>query len=94
MCGQCRVRREVRADGSSHADCDSAYRGRGLSAAGWASAAVRSTYRRLKALVMKRFANHPKGELALVEHEAAPQKWEAALAAEPSAAGAAAVNPV
>ena len=53
-----------------------------------ASAAVRDAYARLKALVAKRFAVRPKGELMLAEHEAAPQTWEKPLAAELSAAGA------
>jgi len=53
-----------------------------------ASAAVKDAYARLKALVRKRFAARPKGELVLAEHEAAPQTWEAPLAAELSAAGA------
>jgi RIP homotypic interaction motif len=53
-----------------------------------ASAAVKDAYARLRALVERRFANRPKGELVLTEHEAAPQTWEAPLAAELSAAGA------
>jgi hypothetical protein len=53
-----------------------------------ASAAVKDAYARVKALVMRRFANRPKGELVLAEHESAPQVWEAPLAAELSAAGA------
>jgi hypothetical protein len=53
-----------------------------------ASAAVKDAYARVKALVMRRFANRPKGEVVLAEHEAAPQVWEAPLAAELSAAGA------
>ncbi len=53
-----------------------------------ASAAVKDAYARLKALVKKRFATRPKGELVLAEHQAAPQTWEAPLAAELSAAGA------
>jgi hypothetical protein len=54
-----------------------------------ASAAVKDAYARLKVLVTKRFANRPKGELVLTEHQAAPQIWEAPLAAELSAASAA-----
>jgi hypothetical protein len=42
----------------------------------------------LKSLVKKRFAGRAKAELLLAEHEAAPQKSEAPLAAELSAAGA------
>ena len=53
-----------------------------------ASAAVKDAYARLKALVTKRFADHPEGELALAKHEAAPQTWEKPLVAELSAAGA------
>jgi hypothetical protein len=53
-----------------------------------ASAAVKEAYARLKALVKRRFAARPKGELVLAEHEAAPQTWEAPLVAELSAAGA------
>jgi hypothetical protein len=53
-----------------------------------ASSAVKDAYARVKALVKKRFANRPKGELVLAEHQAAPQTWEAPLAAELSAAGA------
>jgi hypothetical protein len=53
-----------------------------------ASAAVKDAYARVKALVMRRFANRPKGELVLAEHESAPQVWEAPLAAELSAARA------
>lgn len=53
-----------------------------------ASSAVKEAYARVKALVMRRFANRPEGELVLAEHEAAPQVWEAPLTAELSAAGA------
>jgi microcompartment protein CcmL/EutN len=53
-----------------------------------ASAAVKDAYARLKALVSKRFADRPKGELVLAEHETAPQTWQAPLAAELSAVGA------
>ena len=53
-----------------------------------ASAAVKDTYARLKALVKVRFAGRPKAELVLAEHEAAPQTWRAPLAAELSAASA------
>jgi len=53
-----------------------------------ASSAVKEAYARLKALVGKRFAHSSKGELVLAEHEAAPQTWEAPLAAELTAAGA------
>jgi hypothetical protein len=53
-----------------------------------ASWAVKDSYARLKALVKKRFAGHPDGELVLARHEAAPQTWEAPLAAELNSAGA------
>ena len=53
-----------------------------------ASSAVKDPYAHVKALVKKRFANRPKGELVLAEHQAAPQTWRAPLAAELSAAGA------
>jgi len=53
-----------------------------------ASGAVKDAYARLKALVKKRFADSPKGELVLAEHAAAPKTWETPLAAELSAAGA------
>lgn len=52
------------------------------------AAAVRVAYARLKALVKKRFTGRPKAELVMAEHEAAPQRWEAPLAAELSAVGA------
>jgi hypothetical protein len=54
-----------------------------------ASAAVKDAYARVKALVMRRFAARPDGELVLARHEVAPQVWELPLAAELSAAGAA-----
>ena len=53
-----------------------------------ASSAVKDAYARVKALVKKRFAGRPGGELVLARHEAAPQTWEAPLAAELSAADA------
>src|SRR3984893_5116252 len=53
-----------------------------------ASAAVKDAYTRVRALVRRRFAGRPKGELVLAEHEAAPQTWQAPLAAELAAAGA------
>ena len=52
------------------------------------SAAVKDAYAGLKALVKKRFAGRPKGELVLAEHETAPQTWEGPLTAELTAAGA------
>ena len=53
-----------------------------------ASAVVKDAYAQLKVLVKVRFAGRPRGELVLAEYEAAPQTWEAPLAAELSAAGA------
>ena len=53
-----------------------------------ASAVVKDAYARLKALVTRRFAGRPGGELVLAEYEAAPQTWEKPLAAELSASGA------
>jgi len=53
-----------------------------------ASAAVKDAYARLKALVEKRFAGRPRGELVLAEHEAAPGVWQAPLAAQLAAEGA------
>ena len=50
--------------------------------------AVKNAYARLKALVKERFTGRPKAELVLVEHETAPQTWEAPLVAELAAAGA------
>jgi RIP homotypic interaction motif len=53
-----------------------------------ASAAVKDAYARVRALVTRRFAGRPQGELVLAEHEAAPQTWQVPLAAELSAADA------
>jgi hypothetical protein len=53
-----------------------------------ASAVVKDAYARLRALVTRRFAGRPKGELVLAEHETAPQTWEKPLVAELSASGA------
>ncbi len=53
-----------------------------------ASTAVKDAYTRLNALAKRRFARRSKGELVLTEHEAAPQTWEAPLAAELHSAGA------
>jgi len=53
-----------------------------------ASSAVKDAYTRVMALVKRRFASRPKAELVLAEHQAAPQTWEAPLAAELSAVGA------
>ena len=48
-----------------------------------------AAYDRLRGLARKRVAGRPDGELALERHEAAPQKWEAVLIDELTAAGAA-----
>jgi hypothetical protein len=53
-----------------------------------ASSAVRDAYASLKALVRKRFAGRPAGELALAEHESAPGTWREPLAAQLGLAGA------
>ena len=53
-----------------------------------AASAVKDAYGRVKALVKKRLAGRPDGELVLARHEAAPQTWQAPLAAELSTAGA------
>jgi len=53
-----------------------------------ASSAVKDAYTRVTALVKRRFASRPKAELVLAEHQAAPQTWDAPLAAELSAVGA------
>jgi hypothetical protein len=48
-----------------------------------------AAYARLRGLARKRVAGRPDGELALERHETAPQKWEAVLTGELTAAGAA-----
>jgi hypothetical protein len=53
-----------------------------------AAEAVKDAYARLMTLVKRRFMGRPKAELVLAEHEAAPQTWQAPLAAELSAVGA------
>jgi hypothetical protein len=53
-----------------------------------ASSAVKDAYERLSTLLTKRLANRPRGQLVLAEYLAAPQTWEAPLAAELSAADA------
>jgi hypothetical protein len=52
------------------------------------SAAVKAAYRRLRALVEKRFAGRPEAELVLAGHEDAPGTWQAPLAAELTETGA------
>lgn len=53
-----------------------------------ASAAVKDAYSRLRALVRKRLAGRPDGELVLARHETAPQAWQGPLAAELAGSGA------
>ena len=55
---------------------------------GVASSAVADAYTSLKALVKRRLANRPDGELVLARYEDEPQTWEAPLAAELTAAKA------
>ena len=50
---------------------------------------AKAAYARLRGLATKRLSGRPHGELALAEHETAPGKWEALLAAELTEAGAA-----
>ena len=54
-----------------------------------AKEAAGAAYARLRGLARKRVAGRLDGELALERQEAAPQKWEAVLADELAAAGAA-----
>lgn len=54
-----------------------------------ARVAADAAYAKLRGLARKRVAGRPDGELALERHQAAPQKWEAVLADEFKAAGAA-----
>jgi hypothetical protein len=53
-----------------------------------ASASIKDAYQGLKALVRKRFADRPAAEVALAEHETAPDIWQAPLTAELTSAGA------
>jgi hypothetical protein len=52
------------------------------------SAAVQAAYRKLRALVEKRFAGRPEAELVLAKHEHAPGTWQAPLATELTEVGA------
>jgi hypothetical protein len=54
-----------------------------------AATAVRDAYVSLWARVRKRLAGRPDGAMVLARHAEAPQTWEAPLAAELSASGAA-----
>lgn len=51
--------------------------------------AVRAAYAKLRGLAGKRVAGQPGAELALAEHEADPQTWEAPLTRKLTEAGAA-----
>lgn len=62
--------------------------GAGLGLKDAASSAVTDAYNGLKALVRRKLAGRPKGELVLAEHEQAPQVWEKPLAEELAAAEA------
>jgi hypothetical protein len=53
-----------------------------------ASTAIKDAYSGLKALVRKRLAGRPDGELVLARHEQAPEKWRAPLMDELDQAGA------
>jgi hypothetical protein len=53
-----------------------------------ASSVVRDAYARLKALVKRRLASRPDGEVVLARHEKAPETWQAPLIAELGQAGA------
>jgi hypothetical protein len=53
-----------------------------------ASAAVKDAYGRLRAAVRKRLGGRPDADLVLARHEAAPQTWQAPLAAQLSEARA------
>ena len=50
---------------------------------------AKAAYAKLRGLARKRVAGRPDGQLILERHEAAPQKWEAVLTDELTAAGAA-----
>ena len=54
-----------------------------------AAQAAKAAYAKLRGLAGRRVAGQPHGELALQEHQAAPQKWEGLLTAELTEAGAA-----
>lgn len=82
------LRWEVRADGSGPLIVTALAAGTASALQEGASVTVKDAYARLTALVRKRFADRPKGELVLAGHETAPQTWQAPLAAELSATGA------
>lgn len=47
-----------------------------------ATGAIKDAYAGLKALVRRRLSGRPTGEVALAQHEAKPEQWGPALAAE------------
>ena len=53
-----------------------------------ATSAVKDAYAGLRELVRRRFPARPAAEMALVEHEKAPEVWQVPLAAELQATGA------
>ena len=53
-----------------------------------AASAVKDAYASLRALVRKRLAGRPDGELVLARHETSPETWQAPLAAMLGEAGA------
>jgi hypothetical protein len=53
-----------------------------------AASAVKEAYASLRALVRKRLAGRPDGELVLARHETSPETWQAPLAAMLGEAGA------
>lgn len=63
--------------------------GAGLGLKDAASSAVTDAYNGLKALVGRRLAGRPGGELVLARHEESPAVWDKPLAEELTAAGAA-----
>ena len=63
--------------------------GAGLGLKDAASSAVTDAYHGLKALVGRRLASRPGGELVLARHEESPEVWDKPLAEELTAAGAA-----
>jgi hypothetical protein len=59
-----------------------------------ATTAVTDAYQALKQLVVRRFTGKPAAEVALAEHEAAPEVWRAPLAKQLTETGAAADSAV
>ena len=54
-----------------------------------ASQAIKDAYAGLKGLIQQRFADKPEAEMALAQHEAKPEVWEAPLKDALAEAGAA-----